>query len=213
MENNKYLILARQARAEGNSEDAKTFYNKVREENPEDGEAKFFYAFYAMYEGKNKEIPNRFANVCKILGSSITMVKNSDASEEDQCATISEIANTFIPEPWSLYRYMYKKNRETKVGDSYVTVFEGSAFTSVQRNGLSAMRELGDTLEKLYSGNAAIMEIVVAAWKEYVSLAQKWYSYAPKGDAEAYAAKIQKIDPSYEMPKKAGCISVSSDKK
>ena len=45
MENNKYLILARQARAEGNSEDAKTYYNKVREENPEDGEAKFFYAF------------------------------------------------------------------------------------------------------------------------------------------------------------------------
>ena len=40
MENNKYLVLARQARAEGNSEDAKTYYNKVREENPEDGEAK-----------------------------------------------------------------------------------------------------------------------------------------------------------------------------
>ena len=38
MENSKYLTLARQARAEGNTEDAKTYYNKVREENPESGE-------------------------------------------------------------------------------------------------------------------------------------------------------------------------------
>ena len=45
----KYLTLARQARADGNSEDAKNFYNKLREENPESGEAKFFYAYYALY--------------------------------------------------------------------------------------------------------------------------------------------------------------------
>lgn len=51
------------------------------------------------------------------------------------------------------------------------------------------------------------MNLAVKAWKEYVSLAQKWYAYAPKGDAEIYAAKIQKVEPSYEMPKKAGCVS------
>ena len=73
MENNKYLILARQARAEGNSEDAKTYYNKVREESPEDGEAKFFYAYYALYEGKNGEIPQRFSNVCQAVFSALKM--------------------------------------------------------------------------------------------------------------------------------------------
>ena len=35
MEESKNLRLARQARAENNTEDAKTFYNKVREEDQE----------------------------------------------------------------------------------------------------------------------------------------------------------------------------------
>jgi len=33
-----------------------------------------------------------------------------------------------------------------------------------------------------------------------------------KGEAEIYAEKIKKIEPSYEMPKKAGCISFSDKK-
>ena len=79
MEESKNLRLARQARAENNTEDAKTFYNKVREEDPENGEAKYFYAYYSMYEGKNGEIPTKFANLCKTLTSSINFVTFSDA--------------------------------------------------------------------------------------------------------------------------------------
>ncbi len=209
MENNKYLALARQARAEGNSEDAKTYYNKLREENPEDGEAKFFYTFYALYEGTNGEIPSRFGHVCQALFSAVKMVKGSGAPTEAQYATISEIINAFIPETWSLNRYMNNKNRETKVGDSYVKVFDQSAIVSTCKNGMFALRDIGNELEKLYSGDAGAMAIAVSAWKEYVSLAQKWYAYPPKGEAEIYAEKIKKIDPNYEMPKKAGCISFS----
>ena len=43
----KYLKLARTAREEDNSEDAKRYYDMVRTEDPENGEAKFFYAYYA----------------------------------------------------------------------------------------------------------------------------------------------------------------------
>ena len=64
MEQSKYLQLARQAKAENNSEDAKAYYNKVREEYPENGEAKFFYAYYSLYEGKNIEVPTKFINLC-----------------------------------------------------------------------------------------------------------------------------------------------------
>ena len=212
METSKYLTLARQARAEGNTEDAKTYYNKVREENPESGEAKFFYAFYALYEGTNGEIPNRFANVCKVVGSSINLVKNSDATLSDQYAIISEMVAAFIPETWSLNRYMNKKNHETKIGDSYVKVFDTSSITACSKNGMFTLRDLGDTIEKIYNNDSGAMKIAVLAWKEYVSLAQKWYAYAPKGEAEIYAEKIKKIDSSYEMPKKAGCISFSDKK-
>ena len=209
MENNKYLILARQARAEGNSEDAKTYYNKVREESPEDGEAKFFYAYYALYEGKNGEIPQRFGNVCQAVFSALKMVKNSNAPIAEQYATISEIVNAFLPMTWTLNRYMNNKNRETKVGDSYVKVFDQNVIVSSCKKGMFTIRDLGNEMESTYGGDAGAMEIAVLAWKEYVSLAQKWYAYPPKGEAEAYAEKIKKIEPSYEMPKKAGCISFS----
>lgn len=212
MEISKYLTLARQARAEGNSEDAKTYYNKVREENPESGEAKFFYAFYALYEGKNGEVPNRFANVCQVVCTSIKMIKNSDDSLEEQYATISEIVAAFLPETWSLNRYMNNKNHETKIGDSYVKVFDNSSIVACCKNGMFALRDLGDMIEKLYNSDDGAMEIAVLAWKEYVSLAQKWYAYPPKGEAEIYAEKIIKVDPSYEIPKKAGCISFANKK-
>lgn len=212
MEDNKYLTLARQARADGNSEDAKTYYNKVREDDPENGEAKFFYAYFALYEGKNGEIPQRFGNVCQAVFSAVKMVKSSTAPVAEQYATISEIVNAFLPMTWTLNRYMNSKNRETKVGDSYVKVFDQSSITSSCKKGMFAIRDLGNELESIYGGDADAMAIAVLAWKEYVSLAQKWYAYPPKGEAEIYAEKIKKIDPSYEMPKKAGCISFSDKK-
>ena len=212
MENSKYLTLARQARAERNTEDAKTYYNRVREENPESGEAKFFYTFYALYEGKNGEIPGRFASVCQAVGISIDMVKKSDAPLNEQYSTISEIVAAFVPETWSINRYMNKKNQETKIGDSYVMVFNKSDIVSCCKKGMFTLRDLGDKLEMTYNSDAGAMKIAVLAWKEYVSLAQKWYAYAPKGEAENYAEKIKKIDPNYEMPKKAGCISFSDKK-
>ena len=93
MEESKNLKLARQARAENNSEDAKLFYSKVREEDPENGEAKFFYAFYSIYEGKNVEIPKRFSNLCTVLSSSINLIKESSLSKEEQIKSIEEIVN------------------------------------------------------------------------------------------------------------------------
>ncbi|MBE6960806.1 MAG: hypothetical protein E7448_08850 [Ruminococcaceae bacterium] len=208
MEGNKYLNLARQARAENNSEDAKLYYGKLREVEPENAEAKFFYAYYAMYEGKNGELLTRFTNLCKSLLSSLPMVKRASISEDEQLITICEIVSAFVPEAWSLNRYMNSKNRETKVGDSYVRVFDASTIASCSKVGMSTIRDLGDEIVKLYPNNTQASKIAVIAWKEYVSLAQKWYAYAPKGEAEVYAEKIKKIDPSYEMPKKAGCISL-----
>ena len=207
MEDNKYLTLARQARADGNSEDAKTYYNKVREDDPENGEAKFFYAYFALYEGKNGELPQRFGNLCQAVFSAVKMVKSSTAPVAEQYATISEIVNAFLPMTWTLNVYMNNKNRETKVGDSYVKVFDHSSITSSCKKGMFAIRDLGNELESIYGGDADAMAIAVLAWKEYVSLAQTWYAYPPKGEAEIYAEKIKKIEPSYEMPKKAACIS------
>lgn len=212
MEENKYLKLARQARAEDNSEDAKNYYNKIREEDPQNGEAKYFYAYYALYEGTNGELPKRFINLCKVVAPSIKLVKESALSKEEQLSSIEEIVNSFVPEVWAENRYMNNKNCEKKIGDSYVKVFDSSAITTCCKYGMQTIKELGDLLDTLYVADAKSKSLAVVAWKEYVSLAQKWYAYAPKGEAEIYAEKIKKVDPSYEMPAKAGCISFANKK-
>lgn len=212
MEENKYLKLARQARAENNSEDAKAYYNKVREDDPENGEAKFFYAYYSLYEGTNKELPRRFANLCTVIAPAIKLIKESAMTKEEQLKSIEEVVNAFVPETWAENKYMNRKNHETKIGDSYVKIFENSEISYCCKAGMSALKELGDLLDKLYVSDPKCKNLAVIAWKEYVSLAQKWYAYVPKGEAEIYAAKIKKVDPSYEMPKKAGCISFSNKK-
>lgn len=209
---NKNLTLARQARKEGNTEDAKRFYDLTRIDDPENGEAKFFYAYYSLYEGKNVEIPSRFANLCKIVKPSIDLIKNSSLTKEEQLESLKEIVETFVPETWTINRYMNKKNSENKVGNSYVRVFDANAIKSCGANGMSAIRDLGNELEALYGEDAEGKNLAVVAWKEYVSLSQKWYAWAIKGDAEIYAEKIKKIDPSYVMPEKAGCISFSNKK-
>jgi len=205
----KYLKLARTAREEDNTEDAKKYYDMVRTDDPENGEAKFFYAYYALYEGKNGEIPKRFSNLCGALKSSIKMVKESNGSDAEKINDCNAIIDAFIPVSWSLNRYMNNKNHEKKVGDSYIKVFEMSQISSVCKEGMATLKDVGDLVATLFGPSPEGMNMAVKLWKEYVTLAQKWYSYAPKGDAEVYAAKIQKVEPSYELPKKAGCISFS----
>lgn len=213
MEENKNLKLARQARSEDNSEDAKLYYNKVREECPDNGEAKYFYAYYSLYEGKNAEIPSKFYNLCNGIIPAIKMIKESSLNKEEQLVSIGEIVNCFVPETWVLNRYMNNKNHETKIGDSYVKVFDNSSIISVSKNGMATLKTLGDTVASLYINDPECKKLAAIAWKEYVSLSQKWYAWAIKGDAEIYAEKIKKVDPSYEMPQKAGCISFANTKK
>ena len=102
---------------------------------------------------------------------------------------------------------MNKKNQEQKIGNTYVRIFSVSEISNCSKIGLRAVRDLGDRIDQLYKGDPIAQKYAVSAWKEYVSLAQTWYAYAPKGEAEAYAEKIKKIEPSYVMPSKAGCIS------
>ena len=208
----KYLLLARTARQEGNSEDAKVFYNKLREEDPQNGEAKYFYNFYALYEGTNGELPKRFNNLCVAVLSAVKLVKESALSDEEKLASAEEIIDSFVPEVWSENRYMNHKNHETKVGDKYVTVFDFNAITSTSKTGMKTLKELGDSVYDLFGDSEKGKRLATVAWKEYVALSQKWYSWAVKGDAEAYTEKIKQIEPTYEMPKKAGCISLADKK-
>ena len=209
-ENNKYLRLAREARTEENSEDAKKYYDMVRIDDPENGEAKFFYAYYCLYEGKNIEIANRFSNLCKVLETSIKKVAESEESSSEKLKIVSDIVDAFVPETWNLNRYM--NHLTVGSGSDRSRVLSNDQIVSVCKNGMQGCYNLGDAIEKAFSGDGEAMKLAVKAWKEGVSLQQKWYAYGDKTAPERYAAKIKLVEPSYEMPKKAGCISFADKK-
>ena len=203
---NKYLKLAREAREEGNTEDAKKYYDMARTDEPENGEAKYFYFYYSLYEGKNIEIASRFDKLCTILENSVKKVSESEDSRSEKIAIINAIVDSFVPETWSLNRYM----NHLTVGNE--RVLSNSEIVSVSKNGMQACYRLGDVIEKYFGGDEDAMKAAVKSWKEAISLQQKWYAYGDKTAPERYAAKVKEFDPSYEMPKKAGCISFADKK-
>ena len=204
MSEQKNLLNARRAREENNSEDAKRFYDMVRTDDPDNGEAKFFYQYYALYEGKNGEIPTRFKNLTNTLISSVECVARSN--DGDKLEVLKAIVNAYIPMTWSLNRYM--NNLTVGTGSDRQRVLSSAEISGACVRGVTALYKLGDTIVSLFGDNGEAMNLAISAWKEAITLNQKWYAYKYEGYvAEDYAAKIQKVEPTYEMPKKAGCIS------
>ncbi len=205
----KYLKLARVAREEDNTEDAKRYYDTVRTEEPENGEAKFFYQFFALLEGKNGELATRFERLCNVVPNSIKQIASSADSDDEKLAIVKAITEAFVPKTWSLNRYMNQLTVGT--GNERQRVLPASDISSVNGNGILTLYALGDTIEQCFGSNMAYMTYAVMAWKEAITLQQKWYSVIKDTSLpEKYTNKVKAIDPSYEMPKKAGCIDLAN---
>lgn len=185
---NKYLKLAREARKEGNSEDAKKYYEMVKIDDPDNGEAKFFYAYYALYEGKNMEIASRFVNLCKVLESSVSKVVSSSESSEEKYNIISDIVDSFVPETWNLNRYMNKLTVGS--GSDQERVLSNSDIVTVSRSGMDACFQLGDIIEKYFSGDNKMMALSCKAWKEGIALQQ---SGMPMGSRDVQNNMLQRL--------------------
>lgn len=203
----KYLINARNAREEKNSEDAKRFYDMVRTEDPDNAEAKFFYSYYSLREGTNGEIALRFGRLCNVVIPTIKALAKSEDSKEEKMSVLKAVGDAFIPETWSLNRYM--NHLTVGTGSNQERVLSDSDITSVCKNGVNTLYAMGDEIESTFAGDSTAMQVAVAAWKEAITLTQKWYSYFDESLPAKYAEKIKRIDPSYEMPKKGGCIQLA----
>ncbi len=202
----KYLKAARTARAQENSEDAKKYYEMVTIDDPNNGEAAFFYKYYTLECCANKDIAYEFRSLCSVVSSSVNNIAESDVDVDEKMKILADIALAFIPKTWTLNRYM--NSLTVKSGNTTTRVLPANDISSVGTNGILTLYKLGDEIERAFADNEKAKTISAEAWKEGVLLQQKWYAMiSDKTLPEKYAAKIKAIDSSYEMPKKAGCIS------
>lgn len=207
-EENKNLKLARIAREENNQDDAKKYYGEVVNEDPDNGEARFFNLYYALQTGTNGEIPDRLVNIVKALETSVKLVSLSQDTVDEKLDIIEEITKTYTPLVWSLYKYIDDFEKRNPSREEYVIA--PSKVALLINSGVVGLYNLGDYIRKYFPGNAKADNLALIPWKEAIRLHQKWRMY-PKFHfnniaPEDYAAKVKLIDNSYEMPRKSGCI-------
>ncbi len=187
----KNLKLARTARTENNSNDAKRFYDLVRIEEPDNCEAKFFYAYYNLMSGKVIEISSNLDVLINVT-SAIPKVLSS-SSEENKETLLREIYLTLCPLP------QFVVNALSGIPNSHAGIVSFNAAKCIVTYA-DAVAIYFPELEQTLS---------LEAWKFAVS---RCYNRYGKEEIVPYCLqKIKKHEPDYEAPKDetpqgVGCI-------
>ncbi len=193
----KYLRLARTAREEGNSEDAKKFYDLVRTENPENGEAKFFYLVYKCWDGVKGQWGHNYTDFLRGAASAAKNVSKMEITDAEKGSLLEEM----VTEALSTYQGMLKVERDLHNGEGYVHQYNKPT--------IMMLYELGDAIAETFPTNKSAMDAACEAWKNGLSLNQRFYAGIDKSLPDQYEAKILKVDPTYTKPKKGGCIKLA----
>lgn len=230
MENqNKYLILARRAREEDNYDDAIKYYDMVRTEDPENAEAKFYYSYYKMMNGKKGEAYSDFVTFCNGVSPTISIIMSSDDSADNKKVLLKDMYKCINTGKRSTERadIEIQGNNSKNINRIYQNTTYSLALVIIEsyRNDLEmldiaskmikkatpdkmlAFYEIGDAYEENKGDSREILDLALNAWKEGIKRQQKAYNTPEAknkcvGFQEKYAQKIKEYEPTYEIPKK-----------
>ena len=193
----QYLTTARDFLVLGEMDKACVHYAKVSQDHPgEVAEAEFFEAYMgyqSLLEANDAaSAVNAFKAMAACVENAVKCVKESDVEEIGKVLILTAMVETYAP----ITRYLYTRRISTS--------------SSTIETGVLGLYALGDAIKNAFGANPETMMQAAEAWKEGVSIQQQFHAYKYQGArAEDYVAKIQKVEPNYTMPSKAGCISVA----
>jgi len=199
-ENEKqYLVKARACLLNDDKAGAVGAYTVVATENPANGEAAFFCTYadyigaqsdYAKGKGSSARIKDAFEKIVSSLEAAVESVAKSEGTKEEKLAVIAKIAEIYTPMPNHIITM--RMIPSSKIEQQVVRLHLFSSY-----------------IQAAFNSDNDAMKIAIIPLKEAVSLQQKFYGYKYEGfEVADTAARIQKIDPSYVVPKKAGCVSI-----
>lgn len=192
----EFLAIARDFLIVGDKEDAYIHYAKVALDcDPQNSEAQFFMAVMSYNSLLNEKdyasAVNAFTSMAMYLKNAVSDVKNSDLEPAAKRLIIKGMVEAYTP----VTRFLFKGRISTT--------------SSTIQTGVRGLYNLGNAIKDNFDSDPAAMELAAVAWKEGVALQREFYAYKYDGvNPEDYAAKIQKVEPSYVMPKKAGCVTI-----
>lgn len=192
----KNLQIARKCLLDGDDQGATDHYLAVHDENADNPEAEYFVynTLCTNYIDQGESNENKklaFVATSKTLVDAVKCIAASDCTKEEKLHITARFVGMYCP----IAAYIVK-----------VPVMDAS--TRIQM-AVTTLYAAGNAIESAYSGDTEAMHCAAMAWKDGVKLQQQFYAYSYDGNkAEDYVAKIQKVQPDYVMPKKAGCISL-----
>jgi hypothetical protein len=194
----KNIQLARKYLVEEKEQLALDCYKAVYDANEDNAEAAYwvYTALWQHYVDNNEESNvnkrNAFNAVSNTLVKAVKEIAASEGAKDEKVVITARFVGVY-----ALVAAYVVKNPIT------------DASTRIQL-AVNTLYAAGNAIESAYGSNDPDSMIVACmAWKDGVKLQQQFYAYSYDGNkAEDYVAKIQKHQPDYVMPKKAGCISV-----
>ena len=199
----KYFKLARIAREEGNSENAKKYYELAYEDMPDNPEVKWFSAYYSLLECKNSEAASKFINLCSALVPTLRLVARIE-DERERNSLGKAILDTFLPLETTVHIATLKISGNTKALEEATNPI---------------IRALGDEIIAIFGETEPYIGWAVFIWKFLIDKRHTWSkfrNYNDKGKElwfDKMAKKIQKYEPNYVMPTftQVGCITTSQN--
>jgi hypothetical protein len=212
--------LARQAREEDNAEDAKKFYDMVRTDDPENVEAKFFYAYFNLSDAVNKDVPNKFVDYAKTAVSCVKMLKESALSDKEKMDLLEVMANTHTEEAESTYRYVFgKRDRSNSEHVDPNGIYSMSEVNGVQRTAIHSLEDMGNSIADLFGSDPKAMSLAAKLWEGIfsVQIFSQWYFFQSGSTKEEstkkwhdLVGKIQKVDSSFATPQQPKMVTCGS---
>lgn len=187
--NDKDLRHAREARDSGNWEDAKKYYERVRDEYPDFLEARFYYPFCKLMDTMNKDFFHVYTT--EFSKQILPLVKNipqENISVEEQ----KRLALVILRDLCKLINRA--KDVAQVMNDTQGVHID---YRWVTNN----MYELGIAFEKAYADNTELLKAVaLVAFKAALGKIDKVKAYK-KDHIDYYVAGIQRYEPNFEYPK------------
>lgn len=194
-EKREFLDVARAMVVTGDVENGCAHYYKVFEADSENAEAEFF-ADYLGYlnlieQADGPSAARAFSAMSDCVAKAVKWVKASEGEDMEKYLVVEKMVKSFTP----ITRFLYTKRLSTTK-----TTIEGGVLT---------LYKLGNVIKDEFGTAPEIQQLILEPWKEAVALQRQFYGFKYNDvKPEDYAAEIQKFDPSYTIPKKAGCVSV-----
>lgn len=191
----KLIDAARKALIEKDDQLALEYYMEVTKENEDNAEASY-WTYAALWQNcvdnqeSNENKKTAFVAVSGTLVKAIEEIAASEWSKDVKMLVIGRFVGLY-----SLIADYAVKSKicapDTRIQMAATTLYDA-----------------GNAIERVYASDPDVMIAACMAWKSAVKIQRQFYAYAYDGNkAEDYAAKIQKYQPDYVMPNKAGCIS------